>query len=71
MSTTYGTCHFVSYQAAVAYYKAYEQDPYRAVLTKLDEGSIRIGKPPIKPGQTLTIIDDGLRYAITEKQVAA
>lgn len=64
--TTYGTAHFVSHEAAVSYYDAYEDDPARAVETKLREGSIHIGKPELKPGQTLSVIDDGTRYAITE-----
>lgn len=71
MSTTYGTSHFVSMATAVTYYKAYEQNPHRAVITKLREGSIHIGKPELKAGQKLTIIDDGLRYAITEKEQVA
>lgn len=64
--TTYGTCHFVSLEAAWEYYSAYEQDPKRAVRTKLREGSIKLGAPPLKPGQRLSIIDNHTRYAITE-----
>lgn len=66
MKTTYGTCHFVSVVHAIQYYAAYEQDPRTAVGIKLEEGSIKIGKPALKPGQRLSVIDDGTRYAVTE-----
>lgn len=61
---TYGTCYFVSREAAIKYYREYERDPARAVETKLSEGSIQIGKPALRAGETLTIIDDGTRYAV-------
>ncbi len=64
--TTYGTSHFVSREMAVRYYADYEQNPLAAVEYKLQEGSIHIGKPEVKPGQELSVIDNGARYAITE-----
>lgn len=64
--TTYGTAYFVSREAAVKYYANYEHDPDHAVTYKLREQSIHIGKPDLKPGQVLSIIDGGLRYAVTE-----
>lgn len=67
----YGTCYFVSREAAEQYYADYERDPARAVETKLSEGSIQIGKPALRAGQTLVVIDDGTRYAVEESQSAA
>jgi hypothetical protein len=66
MPTTYGTSHFVSLEAAVRYYAAYEKNPKRAVELKLKEGSIHIGKPHVNAQQTLSVIADEGRYAITE-----
>ena len=70
MKTTTGTSHFVNFTKACDYYKDYE--PYetpaeleRIVRRKIDEGQIDIGQPTIKPGETLSIIDDGCRYAIS------
>lgn len=68
---SYGTCYFVSREAAIKYYREYEHDPARAVAIKLSEGSIQIGKPILRAGQTLVIIDDGTRYAVEESQSAA
>lgn len=63
----YGTPHFVSVAAAVAYYKPYGyKSTLAAVLRKKQDGEIHIGPPTLKPGQTLRIIDGGLRYAIQE-----
>lgn len=65
-----GTSHFPSYGAALRYYRPYEQplastQQLRQVIDrKLNEGQIHIGKPALKPGQTLTIEDN--RYHITE-----
>ena len=55
------------------YYRDYEQDAHisaadaleRHVRNKIEEGEISIGQPDIKAGETLSIIDDGTRYAIT------
>ena len=66
---TYGTSYFASLSAAVRYYKAYGED--RAdVERKVAEGSIHIGRPPLKAGDKLTLIDGGTRYAITSKNPA-
>jgi hypothetical protein len=61
-----GTSYFVSHAAAVRYYRDYESDPVRAVETKLREGSIHIGRPTLKPGQKLFLIDSHTRYAIED-----
>ena len=66
---TYGTSHFVNRAFAVKYYREYEQtltDAVAAVDRKIAEGAIHIGKPALKAGETLSVIDDGTRYAITE-----
>lgn len=70
---TTGTSYFVSFNAAVRYYRPYEPGADLAtsqhqVTHKVAAGEIHIGKPPIKPGQKLTIIDDGTRYAITDTE---
>ncbi len=70
---TTGTSYFVSRAAAVRYYADYESgtrsgkrfQAEHAVDTKLAEGSIHIGEPPLKPGETLSVIDAGTRYAVT------
>lgn len=74
-----GTCYFPSYGAALRYYRPYVQfedlsniSPgtaqtvglRRLIDRKLNEGEIHIGKPDLKPGQTLSIEDN--RYHITE-----
>jgi hypothetical protein len=60
-----GTSHFVSKQTAIRYY-AYEGATAADIDRKLSEGLIHIGKPDLKPGQRLTVIDDGTRYAIED-----
>jgi hypothetical protein len=65
--TTYGTAHFVTFDRAVAYYRAYVPLGTRAyVRKKVNEGEIHIGAPRLKPGQRLMFIDNATRYAITE-----
>jgi hypothetical protein len=71
-----GTCYFPSYGAALRYYRPYCEHPEqykgvsrderlrRLVDQKLNEGEIHIGRPELKPGETLTIEDN--RYHITE-----
>lgn len=66
-----GTSHFVSVRAANLYYLQYGHDS-SDVLHKIIAGEIHIGKPALKLGQRLEIIDaatsrrwDG-RYAIVE-----
>ena len=67
---TYGTSYFVSRAMAVCYYKPYEggnlKDASQAVDRKIAAGEIHIGAPKLKAGETLSIIDDGTRYAIKE-----
>lgn len=68
--TRWGTSYFVSKNAAVLYYMPYEgsdwNDALTAVENKLDAGEIHIGKPELKEGQRLVVIDEGTRYAIEE-----
>lgn len=67
-----GTCYFPTYGAALRYYRPYARANARLktsfarqiVDQKLNSGEIHIGKPEIKPGQTLSIEDN--RYFITE-----
>lgn len=65
MATTYGTSYFISFETAVAYYRDYG-DTRAQVMRKIHNGSIHIGKPVLKSGHRLSVIDDGARYAITE-----
>lgn len=65
-ASTYGTSYFVSMAAAVRYYKDYHySDTKAAVLRKLSEGEIHIGKPPLKAGERLGTTDGGKRYTVT------
>jgi len=73
-----GTCYFPTYGAACRYYRPQFPDyPFgfiaegsrtkelRAFVDrKLNEGAIHIGKPALKPGETLTIEDN--RYHVQE-----
>lgn len=68
-----GTCYFPSYGAAMRYYRyevlgehpASRTQACRAVVDrKLNEGQIHIGKPALKPGETLSIEDN--RYHIND-----
>ena len=64
--TRWGTSHFVSYRAARSYYQ--DQCVWLgAFKRKLASGEIHIGKPSLKSGERLVVIDDGRRYAIEEK----
>lgn len=60
-----GTSYFVSKAAAVRYY-AYEHATESDIDRKLAEGLIHVGKPDLKPGDRLSTIDSGTRYAIEE-----
>ena len=70
MTTRYETSHFVSKGAALAYYLDYYGNSADAAIAavngKLENGEIHLGAPPLKPGERLTTIDDGRRYAIEE-----
>jgi hypothetical protein len=61
-----GTCNFLSYTAAVQYYKDYwgRRDAKAVVTKKLRTGKISLGAPAIKDGERLIVIDNGTRYAI-------
>jgi hypothetical protein len=66
---TTGTSHFLSLNSAIRYYRDYEPaktrpEIARSVGHKIEEGLIHIGKPTLKAGETLTVIDNGTRYAI-------
>ncbi len=64
---TYGTAHFVSRAAAIAYYREYGYDDVaHAVDAKIAEGEIFIGRPRVFAGQTVSLIDNGRRYAISD-----
>lgn len=60
---TVGTSYFVSAAAAKRYF-AYEGATREDIDRKVAEGLIHIGKPTLKPGQLLSVIDNGTRYAI-------
>lgn len=64
LGTTIGTSHFVSREAAILYYRPQFDNAAAEVDRKLADDEIHIGPPQIKPGDTLTRIDDGLRYGI-------
>lgn len=62
--TITGTSHFVSREAAIRYYTPYEYPiAAEAVDAKIAGDEIHIGKPALKAGERLLIIDGG-RYAI-------
>ena len=70
MPTTIGTSFFVSRAAAVRYY-AHQYADYpssaRAMVDqKLQAGDIHIGAPAVLDDETLSVVDNGTRYAITE-----
>jgi len=64
---TTGTSYFKDLYAAFRYYTPYGYDD-RDVMCKIQNGEIHIGKPEIKPGDTLSLIDNKTRYAITRKE---
>jgi hypothetical protein len=61
-----GTCHFLSNSAAIRYYRTQETDAV-AVRQKIEEGGIKIGKPPARKGSKIVLIDEGTRYAYETK----
>ena len=66
-----GTAHFPSTRAAEAYYRTQDcttdRQARQLVATKIAEGLIHIGPPPLKEGERLTLIDGNRRYAIIER----
>lgn len=63
---TYGTSHFTTKAAAVRYYRAYEDEPSKAVERKLAEGQIHIGIPELRDGQSCYVNAEEGRYFITD-----
>jgi hypothetical protein len=59
--TSYGTAHFTSLSVAVRYYDRQDIGAY-AVQDKVKAGEIFIGKPPVREGERLLVIDG--RYHI-------
>lgn len=55
----YGTCHFISKQAADRYYQALG---YTSSDIAIAEGSIRIGEPPVGSGEIAKPDEDGRYY---------
>ena len=55
--------NFTSRAAAVRYYRDYGYEPYEVDL-KISEGEIHIGRPTPGPGESIVLIDGGLRYAV-------
>lgn len=65
----YGTSYFTSRRAAERYYSGpVWDDPKDVVTRKLAEGEIHIGKPPLKPGQRLSVIPSEGRYQIEDSK---
>lgn len=65
--TRTGTSYFVSEKAAIRYYRPYGyRNAAETVRRKLAEGEIHIGKPQLKAGERLVIVDNGTRYAIEQ-----
>jgi hypothetical protein len=60
-----GTNYFPGLWAAHRYYATYGESR-AAVAEKIAKGEIHIGKPALKPGQKLKLIDCGQRWAIVE-----
>ncbi len=59
-----GTCHFVSLDAAIAYYRPYGLNNME-VISKWKNLEICIGAPQIKKGQSLKVNSEG-RYIIED-----
>lgn len=69
--TRWGTSYFVSLRTALAYYRPYcsgtKAELAEMVGQKLKEGSIHIGKPSTKAGETLSVVAGEGRYQIEER----
>lgn len=64
---TFGTCYFVSENAALRYYR--RQDIHttpKDIQYFIGEGSIHIGIPPTAPWETTCLLDGGTRYGIKD-----
>lgn len=69
MKVTTGTCYFPTYCDAFSYYSAniygnQSEACAEGIAYKLKNGEIHIGKPPLKEGEELKIIDN--RYHICQ-----
>jgi len=66
--TIIGTSYFPNTHSACMYYRVQECTTFdlaaNIVNEKISDGSIHIGKPPLKPGETLFIKNN--RYFIQE-----
>ena len=63
-----GTGYFTSITRAELYYKPYHyRDTRAAVMQKLKDGEIHLGRPPLKPGETCQPDNEG-RYHITKQE---
>ena len=60
-----GTAYFKDLKSAISYYANYGYG-VNEVEQKIKIKEIYIGKPSLKRGEKLLLIDDGLRYAIAE-----
>ena len=67
-----GMPNFVNLTKACDYYRDYHRgtpaELERAVLAKVADGDIHIGKPDLDVGERLLLIDNGCRYAIERRQ---
>ena len=63
--TRFGTCHFVSRDAALKYYATYGQTS-ADVDGSIRQGNIAIGPPDLKPGFALAGVNEDGRYEIAE-----
>jgi hypothetical protein len=61
----WGTSHFVSADAALAYYRAQNLDAID-IARKLKDGEIAIGEPPLQAGETLFLNKREGRYFIQD-----
>ena len=68
--TTVGTSYFVTLDAAVQYYRDYHYpSTVAAVIRKLADGEIHLGRPNLKQGERLITLDGGTRYGIQRGDV--
>lgn len=61
-----GTSYFMNWASAVRYYKDYGYDR-NEVDSMIAEGQIHLGKPLLKPGEILEVIEREGRYAIVTR----
>lgn len=58
-----GTAYFLTMGSAARYYRPldYSRSDVEQMVT---DGTIHIGRPPLKPGEQLQTIDGGARWAV-------